>query len=34
MYDLTMEDIVGYTRRSSATFKRNFSKINDVTPQK
>ncbi|MFR9166588.1 MAG: helix-turn-helix domain-containing protein [Dysgonomonas sp.] len=34
MYDLTMEDIATYTGRSLATFKRDFSKISSVTPQK
>lgn len=34
MYDLTMEDIASYTGRSLATFKRDFAKISDVTPQK
>lgn len=34
MYDLTMDEIAGYTGRSLATFKRDFAKISDVTPQK
>lgn len=34
MYELTMEEIASYTGRSLATFKRDFSKISDVTPQK
>lgn len=34
MYDLTMEDIASYTGRSLATFKRDFAKISDLTPQK
>jgi len=34
MYDLTMEEIASYTGRSLATFKRDFAKISDVTPQK
>lgn len=34
MCDLTMEEIAAYTGRSLATFKRDFSKISDVTPQR
>lgn len=34
MYDLSMEDIANYTGRSLATFKRDFKKISDLTPQK
>lgn len=34
MYDLSMEDIAIYTGRSLATFKRDFAKISDITPQK
>jgi len=34
MDDLTMDDIAAYTGRSLATFKRDFAKISDVTPQK
>ena len=34
MYELTMEEIASYTGRSLATFKRDFSKISDTTPQK
>ena len=34
MYDLSMEEIASYTGRSLATFKRDFSKISNVTPQK
>ncbi|MCD7901554.1 MAG: AraC family transcriptional regulator [Bacteroides sp.] len=34
MYELSMEEIASYTGRSLATFKRDFSKISDVTPQK
>jgi AraC-like DNA-binding protein len=34
MDDLTMEEIAAYTGRSLATFKRDFSKISDLTPQK
>lgn len=34
MYDLSMEDIAGFTGRSLATFKRDFSKISDLSPQR
>jgi len=34
MCDLSMEEIATYTGRSLATFKRDFAKISDVTPQK
>lgn len=34
MYDLSMEEIARYTGRSLATFKRDFAKINELTPQK
>lgn len=34
MCDLAMEDIANYTGRSLATFKRDFKKISDLTPQK
>lgn len=34
MYDLSMEEIASYTGRSLATFKRDFSKVSDLTPQK
>lgn len=34
MYELTMEEIASYTGRSLATFKRDFSKVSDLTPQK
>ncbi|MCD7901656.1 MAG: AraC family transcriptional regulator [Bacteroides sp.] len=34
MYDLTMEEIASYTGRSLATFKRDFKKISDLSPQK
>lgn len=34
MYQLTMEEIASYTGRSLATFKRDFAKISDVSPQK
>ncbi len=34
MYDLSMEDIAGFTGRSLATFKRDFKKISDLPPQR
>lgn len=34
MYNLSMEDIASYTGRSLATFKRDFAKVSDLTPQK
>lgn len=34
MYDLSMEEIASYTGRSLATFKRDFSKVTNLTPQK
>jgi AraC-like DNA-binding protein len=34
MDDLTMEQIAAYTGRSLATFKRDFKKISNVSPQK
>lgn len=34
MYELSMEEIASYTGRSLATFKRDFAKISDMTPQK
>nr|WP_228457434.1 AraC family transcriptional regulator [Chryseobacterium indologenes] len=34
MDDLTMEDIARYTGRSLATFKRDFKKISNLSPQK
>lgn len=34
MCDLSMEEIASYTGRSLATFKRDFSKVSDLTPQK
>lgn len=34
MYELTMDEIAAYTGRSLATFKRDFSRISDITPQK
>lgn len=34
MFDLSMEEIASYTGRSLATFKRDFAKVSDLTPQK
>lgn len=34
MHDLSMEEIANYTGRSLATFKRDFAKVCDTTPQK
>ena len=34
MYDLSMKEMSGYTGRSLATFKRDFKKISELTPQK
>jgi len=34
MYDLSVEDIAGFTGRSLATFKRDFKKISSLSPQK
>lgn len=34
MFDLSMEEIANFTGRSLATFKRDFAKISDLTPQK
>lgn len=34
MYDLSVEDIAGFTGRSMATFKRDFKKISALSPQK
>lgn len=34
MCDLSMEEIARYTGRSLATFKRDFAKVSDLTPQK
>lgn len=33
-FDLSMEEIASYTGRSLATFKRDFAKISELTPQK
>lgn len=32
--DLSMEEIANYTGRSLATFKRDFAKISELTPQR
>jgi AraC-like DNA-binding protein len=34
MYDLSMEEIASFTGRSLASFKRDFTKISDLSPQK
>lgn len=34
MYDLSIEEVASYTGRSLATFKRDFKKISDLTPQR
>lgn len=34
MYEMSIQDIAHYTGRSLATFKRDFKKISDTTPQK
>ena len=34
MYDLSIEDIAGFTGRSLATFKRDFKKISSLPPKK
>jgi len=34
MYDLSVEEIAGFTGRSLATFKRDFKKISSLSPQK
>jgi len=34
MYELSMEEIASYTGRSLATFKRDFARVSDTTPQK
>lgn len=34
MHDLSMAEIANYTGRSLATFKRDFAKVCDATPQK
>ena len=32
--DMTLEDFATYTRRSLATFKRDFAKVSDLSPEK
>lgn len=34
MYEFSLEDLAHYTGRSLATFKRDFKKISDLTPEK
>ncbi len=34
MYEFTMEEMAHYTGRSLATFKRDFKKVSDLTPEK
>ena len=34
MYEFSMEELAHYTGRSLATFKRDFKKISDLTPEK
>lgn len=34
MYEFTVEELAHYTGRSPATFKRDFKKISDLTPEK
>ena len=34
MYEFTLEELAHYTGRSLATFKRDFKKISDLTPEK
>ncbi len=34
MYDMSMEDFASYTGRSLATFKRDFAKVSNDTPQR
>lgn len=34
MYNLSMEEIASYTGRSLATFKRDFNKVSNLSPQK
>lgn len=34
MYEFTMEELAHYTGRSLATFKRDFKKLSDLTPEK
>lgn len=34
MYELSMEELAAYTGRSLASFKRDFKKVSDLTPQR
>lgn len=34
MYDLSMEELANHTGRSLSTFKRDFKKVTNTTPQK
>ena len=34
MYEFTVEELAHYTGRSLATFKRDFKKVSDLTPEK
>lgn len=34
MYDLSLEEIASFTGRSLATFKRDFARVSDLSPQK
>ena len=34
MYEFSLEDLAHYTGRSLATFKRDFKKISNLTPEK
>lgn len=34
MYDLSVEDIAGFTGRSLASFKRDFKRISNLPPQR
>ena len=34
MYEFSMEELAHYTGRSLATFKRDFKKVSDLTPEK
>ncbi|HJA99078.1 MAG TPA: AraC family transcriptional regulator [Candidatus Alistipes avicola] len=34
MYDLTLEEIASFTGRSLSTFKRDFKKVSDLSPEK
>ena len=34
MYDMSLDEVAKYTGRSLTTFKRDFKKISDLTPEK